>query len=544
MSTGCCSVDPLSSTNATRSSAADGVVAEPVAAQPGELAHRRRVGIGLGQRTQDRATRRARGHAANASARARERVDDTVRVRPPASRRSSSVASVADADGGSDRASRSAPGAASARPGARVAIARRASSARTLTTAVAARRRRGTGDPSAARSRFASRLMDGPVTPFAIAHTRRPWPSLAARRTLRRARPACPAGSAPRPPVPRRALRLVARRRVPPPLDPPGHRTAAAVRGARPLTANRHLGRRRARAARAGSSDRAAAHDVGSAHGPAPVPRSRPLGRPRPVDVFPATAGAGATSSTAGRAAPPRSSRTVLGAIRRPGTAALVATGPRRPSTPSGAPRPPPAPRRRRRRGARPVRGRAPSRSPLRSAAPRPARSGARRSRVTASDPAVGPPASGRGAARTAARPTGAPASTLAHRAGASYVTSLSSRRPARPKWAQSGHAYRSRRRTGRRRGPFASGRGGARRRGRRAPSNERFRQRPTLPGGLPPSTIGAGGLNGRVRDGNGCIPAAIATGNRSVLNPLENPIASTRIKRKTQALGRLVPVG
>jgi hypothetical protein len=40
------------------------------------------------------------------------------------------------------------------------------------------------------------------------------------------------------------------------------------------------------------------------------------------------------------------------------------------------------------------------------------------------------------------------------------------------------------------------------------------FRQRPTLPGGYPPSTIGVGGLNFRVRDGNGCGSAAMATGN------------------------------
>ncbi len=32
---------------------------------------------------------------------------------------------------------------------------------------------------------------------------------------------------------------------------------------------------------------------------------------------------------------------------------------------------------------------------------------------------------------------------------------------------------------------------------------------------GEPHSTIGAGGLNGRVRDGNGCITSAIATGKR-----------------------------
>src|SRR4249919_2284913 len=37
-------------------------------------------------------------------------------------------------------------------------------------------------------------------------------------------------------------------------------------------------------------------------------------------------------------------------------------------------------------------------------------------------------------------------------------------------------------------------------------------RQRPTLPPGLPGSTIGAGGLNFRVRDGTGCSPSAMAT--------------------------------
>ncbi len=45
-------------------------------------------------------------------------------------------------------------------------------------------------------------------------------------------------------------------------------------------------------------------------------------------------------------------------------------------------------------------------------------------------------------------------------------------------------------------------------------PSSKKFRRRPTLPGGLPPSTIGAGGLNFRVRHGNGCNSTAIATGN------------------------------
>ena len=45
-----------------------------------------------------------------------------------------------------------------------------------------------------------------------------------------------------------------------------------------------------------------------------------------------------------------------------------------------------------------------------------------------------------------------------------------------------------------------------------RGSSSFEIRRRPTLPGGLPPSTIGAGGLNCRVRDGNGCDPAAMAT--------------------------------
>jgi hypothetical protein len=41
-------------------------------------------------------------------------------------------------------------------------------------------------------------------------------------------------------------------------------------------------------------------------------------------------------------------------------------------------------------------------------------------------------------------------------------------------------------------------------------------RRRRTLPPGPPGSTIRAVGLNGRVRDGNGCVPHAIATDHRS----------------------------
>src|SRR6266536_90795 len=54
--------------------------------------------------------------------------------------------------------------------------------------------------------------------------------------------------------------------------------------------------------------------------------------------------------------------------------------------------------------------------------------------------------------------------------------------------------------------------------------SHYEIRRRPTLPGGLPPSTIGAGGLNGRVRDGNGCDSAAMATGNLYFWLSIEGP--------------------
>src|SRR6185503_7915871 len=50
------------------------------------------------------------------------------------------------------------------------------------------------------------------------------------------------------------------------------------------------------------------------------------------------------------------------------------------------------------------------------------------------------------------------------------------------------------------------------RRAARRRLSCTMFRQRPTLPPGYPGSTIGAGGLNFRVRDGTGCLPSAMAT--------------------------------
>ena len=43
-------------------------------------------------------------------------------------------------------------------------------------------------------------------------------------------------------------------------------------------------------------------------------------------------------------------------------------------------------------------------------------------------------------------------------------------------------------------------------------------RQRPTFPQSHPCSIIGAGGLNYRVRDGNGCDPSAVVTGKLRVI--------------------------
>jgi hypothetical protein len=43
----------------------------------------------------------------------------------------------------------------------------------------------------------------------------------------------------------------------------------------------------------------------------------------------------------------------------------------------------------------------------------------------------------------------------------------------------------------------------------------KKIRQRPTLPFRYQNSTIGAGGLNFCVRDGNRCSPSAIATENK-----------------------------
>jgi hypothetical protein len=69
------------------------------------------------------------------------------------------------------------------------------------------------------------------------------------------------------------------------------------------------------------------------------------------------------------------------------------------------------------------------------------------------------------------------------------------------------------------------------------------FRQRPTLPPRLQGSTIGAGGLNFRVRNGTGCFPSAIATETLRGCKLRGAPGTSQRA-RADQVLGLLVPVG
>jgi hypothetical protein len=47
--------------------------------------------------------------------------------------------------------------------------------------------------------------------------------------------------------------------------------------------------------------------------------------------------------------------------------------------------------------------------------------------------------------------------------------------------------------------------------------------QRPIVPQGCPCSIVGAGGLNDRVRDGNGCVPSAVVTNPPASHNSREN---------------------
>ena len=58
--------------------------------------------------------------------------------------------------------------------------------------------------------------------------------------------------------------------------------------------------------------------------------------------------------------------------------------------------------------------------------------------------------------------------------------------------------------------------------------------QRPTLPGPCGPSTIGAGGLNGRVRDGYAWNPSAVAT--KPAFQRKNNRSFKTELERKKRS--------
>ena len=60
--------------------------------------------------------------------------------------------------------------------------------------------------------------------------------------------------------------------------------------------------------------------------------------------------------------------------------------------------------------------------------------------------------------------------------------------------------------------------------------------RRPSLPGAYAPSTIGAGGLNGRVREGTGCTPTARVTNRLRGKNGWS--IARTRERQLLRSTG------
>ena len=74
---------------------------------------------------------------------------------------------------------------------------------------------------------------------------------------------------------------------------------------------------------------------------------------------------------------------------------------------------------------------------------------------------------------------------------------------------------------------------------------DEEDRRRPTLPGGCPPSTIGAERLNGSVRNGKRCFPLAISPpkGFETAPVELENRTRAGQEAKIRQALDALVPV-
>ena len=77
------------------------------------------------------------------------------------------------------------------------------------------------------------------------------------------------------------------------------------------------------------------------------------------------------------------------------------------------------------------------------------------------------------------------------------------------------------------------------------------IRRRPTLPPGDPSSTIGAGGLNGSVRNGKRCDPSAMVTGkiqyifnNRIQFTPSDTLTQEVKSNKMVKPHGQLVLLG
>ena len=70
------------------------------------------------------------------------------------------------------------------------------------------------------------------------------------------------------------------------------------------------------------------------------------------------------------------------------------------------------------------------------------------------------------------------------------------------------------------------------------------IRRRPTLPGGCPPSTIGAGGLNFSVRNGKRCTPAAMTAENCQGLALIAHPQNSIAADTCSKSRPRAISTG
>ena len=75
-------------------------------------------------------------------------------------------------------------------------------------------------------------------------------------------------------------------------------------------------------------------------------------------------------------------------------------------------------------------------------------------------------------------------------------------------------------------------------------PFFEDVRRRPTLPPRFQGSTIGAGGLNFRVRNGTGCLPSAMATETVRVREPSGHPDELDSERERSKSSPRPISTG